>query len=91
MYENLTCRERSNRRVDHVGCVCGGRGPDAEPLWELPRGTTIARLTSALEEAKKGLEKIADLWDAPVHRRVETPTMAESTLNRIKELTEEGK
>ena len=46
-------------------------------------------LTSALEEAKRGLEEIADLWNAPDHRRRETPTMAESTLNRIKKLTEE--
>jgi hypothetical protein len=59
--------------------------------WKWHPECHVARLTSALEEAKKGLEKIADLWDAPVHRRVETPTMAESTLNRIKELTEEGK
>jgi hypothetical protein len=59
--------------------------------WKWHPECHVEVLKEALAEAKKGLGAIADLWDAPDHRRRETPTMAESTLNRIKELTEEGK
>ena len=47
----------------------------------------IARLTSALEEAKKGLEEI----QANGTIMCEDHRIARDTLNRIKELTEEGK
>jgi hypothetical protein len=48
----------------------------------------VARLTSALEEAKKGLEAIA----SPVQSTFGSlQTLAIRTLNRIKELTEEEK